>query len=208
MFICYSICIFVFFKCKIIHKMQGNSELITFVLLPILIFVARIVDVSLGTIRIIFVSKGYKYIAPMIGFFEILIWILAISRIMANLNNWLCYVSYAGGFAAGNYIGMLLEERLAIGYEQVRVITKKGATELIKVLRENGYGITSVKATGNYGEVAVIYIIINRKDMKKVIGLIQKYNPNALYTVEDIRSVSKQVLNYPNAGNIRSLKQK
>ena len=93
-----------------------ENGIFSYILLPQMIFLARIADVSLGTIRIIFVSKGMKRIAPLIGFFEILIWLLAISRIFQDLDNWIAYIAYAGGFAAGNYFGMLLEERLATNH--------------------------------------------------------------------------------------------
>lgn len=165
----------------------------TFVVLPLLIFFARIMDVSLGTIRIIFISKGYKSIVPIIAFIEILIWILAITRIMQNLDNWVCYIAYAGGFAAGSYIGMIIEEKLALGHELVRIITKKEAFRLVDMLRDKGYGITTLKAQGAEGEVAVIYVIVSRKNMNDVVSLIKEYNPQALYTIEDIRFVNKKI---------------
>jgi len=163
------------------------------IILPLLIFFARIADVSLGTLRIIFVSKGYKIIAPLIGFIEILIWIVAISKIIQNIDNWVCYIAYAGGFAVGNYVGMRIEEKLAIGYELVRVITQKDANNLVANLQKKGFGITTIKAQGTAGEVAVIYLIINRKKIEDVVEIIKKYNPNALYTVEDLRFVSKEI---------------
>lgn len=163
------------------------------VFLPLMIFLARIMDVSIGTVRIILVAKGYKKFAPIAGFFEILIWIIAITRIMENLDNWVCYIAYALGFATGNYIGMIIEERLALGYETVRIITKQAANNLIEEFRERGYGTTSVDAHGNLGAVAVIYVIVSRKKIKNVISLIYKHNPKALYTIEDIRYVSKDV---------------
>ncbi len=170
-----------------------NSELVTYVLLPLFIFVARIIDVSLGTLRIIFVTKGMRSVAPFVGFFEVLIWLLAISRIMQDLDNWVCYIAYAAGFASGNFIGMLLEEKLAIGHEMIRVITRKDATQLIEDLRATGYGVTSVKAEGIEGEVAVIYIIARRSMIKVVLDEINKFNPRALYTVESIKYVNKEI---------------
>lgn len=170
-----------------------DTPFFDFILLPLLIFVARIADQSLGTLRIIFVSKGMKNIAPFIGFFEVLIWIIAISRIMQNLDNWLCYLAYAGGFATGNYVGMLLEERLAIGHEMVRVITKRDARELTERLKKEGYGVTSVDAHGADGDVGVLYIIVKRSMIKEVLGFINFYNPRALYTVESIKYVNKEI---------------
>lgn len=165
----------------------------SYIVLPVLIFLARIADVSLGTIRIIFVSKGMKKVAPLIGFFEILIWLLAISRIFQDLDNWIAYIAYAGGFAAGNYFGMLLEERLAIGHEMIRVITKSEAGELVDVLKGKGFGVTSIKAHGVEGVVGVVYIIVRRSMVKQVLELINDYNPRALYTIESIRLVNREV---------------
>ncbi|MDX9772508.1 MAG: DUF2179 domain-containing protein [Bacteroidales bacterium] len=170
-----------------------NSELFTYLLLPLFIFFARICDVSLGTLRIIFTTKGMKRIAPLFGFFEILIWLLAISRVMQNLDNWVCYLAYAAGFATGTYIGILLEEKLAIGHEMISVITRKDATELISNLRGKGYGVTSVKAQGIEGGVAVIYIIARRSKIKMVIDEINIFNPRAFYTVESIKYVNKKI---------------
>lgn len=170
-----------------------NSDLVTYVLLPLFIFVARIMDVSLGTLRIIFVTKGMRRVAPFVGFFEVLIWLLAISRIMQDLDNWACYFAYAAGFATGNFVGMFLEEKLAIGHEMIRVITRKDATNLIGELRAKGYGVTSVRAEGIEGEVAVIYIIARRSMIKTVLDDINSFNPRALYTVESIKYVNKEI---------------
>lgn len=170
-----------------------NSDLVTYILLPLFIFVARIIDVSLGTLRIIFTTKGMKSVAPLVGFFEVLIWLMAISRIMQDLDNWACYIAYAAGFASGNFAGMFLEEKLAIGHEMIRVITRKDATKLIAELRAKGYGVTSVKAEGIEGEVAVIYIIARRSMIKTVLDDINAFNPRALYTVESIKYVNKEI---------------
>lgn len=170
-----------------------NSDLFTYLLLPLFIFLARIVDVSMGTLRIIFVTKGMKRVAPLVGFFEVLIWLIAISRIMQDLNNWLCYFAYAAGFATGNYIGMYLEEKLAIGHEMIRVITRKDATNLIANLRGKGYGVTSIKAQGIEGDVAVIYVIARRSTIQVVLDEINLFNPHALYTVESIKYVNKEI---------------
>lgn len=170
-----------------------NSDIFSYLILPLMIFLARIADVSLGTIRIIFVSKGMKKVAPLIGFFEILIWLLAISRIFQDLDNWIAYIAYAGGFAAGNFFGMLLEERLAIGHEMIRVVTKREAGELVEALKGKGFGVTSIKAHGVEGEVGVIFIIVKRSLVKNVLAIINDYNPRALYTIESIRMVNREV---------------
>lgn len=166
-----------------------QSEIYTYLILPALIFLARITDVTMGTLRIILVSKGRKSIVPILGFFEIFIWILAISRIMQNLDNVICYLAYAGGFAAGNYIGMLLEEKLALGDLLIRVITQKDATDLINSLNEQGYGTTSVEAMGLKDHVHIIYTIVKRTEFKKVVDIIHSFNPKAFYSIEDLRFV-------------------
>lgn len=168
-----------------------HSPYFDFLVVPLLIFCLRICDMTLDTLRIIFMTKGLKRIAPIIGFFEILIWIVAITRIMQNLNNWVCYVAYAGGFATGNYIGMMIDEKLAIGHELIRVITKGDATELADVLRADGYGVTTVKATGMQGEVGIVYIVATRKNQKQALKTIQQYNPNAFITIQNIHYVNR-----------------
>jgi len=162
-------------------------------ILPLLIFLSRVLDVSLGTIRIVFVSKGLKYFAPLVGFFEVMIWLLAIRVIMQNLNNAVCYVAYGAGFGMGTFIGILIEKKLAIGRSILRIITQKDATELISYLSSEGYGITSQEAQGSKGLVHVIYMVIRRHDYEKIAETIQRFNPKAFYTVEDVNLASEGI---------------
>ena len=170
-----------------------HSPLFDLVLLPLFICCLRICDVTLDTLRIIFMTKGFKRLAPVIGFFEILIWIVAITRIMQNLDSWVCYVAYAGGFAMGNYVGMLLDEKLAIGHELIRVITRIDAKDLAAALRAEGYGLTTVKATGMQGEVGLLFIVVNRKNQKHALEIIHQHTPNAFFTIENIHFVNRPV---------------
>ncbi|NIO29567.1 MAG: DUF2179 domain-containing protein [Candidatus Latescibacteria bacterium] len=163
------------------------------ILFAILIFVARVADVTLGTMRIAFISRGQRFIAPIIGFFEMLIWLLAIRQIITNLTNVAYYFSYAGGFAAGIFVGLYIEEKMAIGSRIIRVITKKDATDLIQSLSETGYGVTSIDAKGNEGPVHLIFSVIKRHDLPDYIRMIQKNNPKAFYSIEDVRFVSEGV---------------
>jgi uncharacterized protein YebE (UPF0316 family) len=165
-----------------------------YVILPLLIMLARIMDVSLDTIRVIMVAKGYRKFAPFVGFFQSLIWLITITRIMANLDNWFTYIGYATGFGLGTYVGMRLEGKLALGYELVRVITKADAGELIRSLREQGYPVTAVAGQGREGEVGILFIILKRSVIREVVKVIKKYNPNAFYTIEDMRFVSNHAL--------------
>jgi len=170
-----------------------GSGILTWVIIPFLIFLARVIDVTLGTMRIVFVSKELKYLSPIVGFFEVLIWLFAIRAIMQNLNNFACYLAYGAGFAMGTYIGLHIEKRLAIGKSLLRIITQKNSTELISELRLKSYGVTSMDAQGVKGKVHVIYMIIKRHDFKDVDDIIRNYNPNAFYTLEDIRLVSRGI---------------
>lgn len=170
-----------------------HSETFKFVLLPVLIFLARICDVTLDTLRIIYVSRGMKFLAPAIGFVEVLIWLVAITQIFNNLSNPVCYVAYAGGFAMGNFIGILIEEKMAIGTVVIRIITQKDAEALIDCLKENRYGVTHVDAQGAMGQVKIIFTIVKRKAINSVLEIVRGCNPMAFYTVEDVRSVRKGV---------------
>jgi uncharacterized protein YebE (UPF0316 family) len=167
----------------------------TWIILPLLIFCARICDVSIGTVRIIFVSRGKKIIAPLLGFFEILIWLMAIGKIMQNLTNVIAYVAYAGGFAMGNFIGILIEEKLAVG-----IITRKDASALIEKLKSMGFGVTSIDAEGNEGPVNIVYSVLKRSDLESVIVIVEKYNPKAFYSIEDVRAVREGIFPLKRAG--------
>jgi len=162
-------------------------------ILPLLIFLARICDVSLQTMRIVFISRRMKFIAPLVGFFEVLIWLAAIQQIMQNLNNVVCYIAYAGGFAMGSFIGIHIEKRLALGISLVRVITKKESNALVEHLRSKNYGVTSIDAEGGKGKVNIIYMIVRRREVERVIEIIRTFNPKAFFTIEDISQVSEGI---------------
>jgi uncharacterized protein YebE (UPF0316 family) len=170
-----------------------DSNFYAWILLPSLIFTARVADVSLGTIRVIFISKGLKYFASAIGFFEILIWLLAIGQIMKNLSNPVCYIAYAGGFAMGNFVGIWIAEKLSLGVVLIRVITRKNASELVNHLKTGEYGVTSVDGYGAAGEVKVIFTIVPRREVTSVVDLIKKFNPKAFYSIEEVGFVERGV---------------
>ncbi|MCU0472634.1 MAG: DUF2179 domain-containing protein [Bacteroidales bacterium] len=170
-----------------------DSNIFSYGLMPLLIFLARICDVSIGTMRIIFVSKGKKYIAPILGFFEVLIWITAISKIMQNLDNYVNYIAYAAGFATGNYVGMIIEEKLAMGIQMIRVFAHQNGPDLVQSLNSSGFGATSVEAHGAKEKVHLIYTIVQRNELNKVLGIIDNFNPKAFYTIEDVKSVNEGI---------------
>ena len=165
----------------------------TWVFLPLLIFLARLIDVSLGTVRIILISRGRKYLAPILGFLEVLIWITVVSQVVGGAQNIVAYLAYAAGFAVGNYVGMLIEEKLAIGTLVVRVILPRAETELIERLRTEGYGATYVDGHGSSGPVILIYTVVMRKELPRVVSLIQEDHPKAFFTVEELRSAQQGI---------------
>ena len=168
-----------------------DQSLVDWVIIPALIFLARICDVTLGTLRIVFVSKGDKTVAPLLGFLEVLIWLIAITQVMENLSNVASYFAWAGGFATGNFLGLRIEQKLALGQVVVRVITVDSADNLVDRLKGRGYRLTCVDARGTRGKVNLLFMIVKRKKLDEVIGIIRSFNPQAFYSIEDVRSVSE-----------------
>lgn len=165
-------------------------EFIPEIYIPAFIFFARILDVSLGTLRIMFVSKGLKGKATLLGFFEVLIWIIIVAQIFQNLTDWMNYVAFAGGFAAGTYIGMLIEEKMLLGVQIFRIIMNQDPSELIEKLRENGFRVTTVNAQGTSGAVRILFMVAKRKRWKDLTEIVTHYAPNSFYSVEDVKYVS------------------
>jgi len=181
-----------------------NSGLFTWIILPVLIFIARICDVSLGTIRVIFVSRGYRHLAPILGFFEISVWLFAIGQIMRDINDISIYIAYAAGFAMGTYVGITLEEKLSLGTVLVRVITKRDSADLIEALKEADYGLTTHAAEGAQGPVTIVFTVMKREDLPRVVGIIKEFNPHAFYSVEDVRHANEGVFPPRQGGGLRS----
>ena len=174
----------------------GISEgVFDYVIMPLLIFIARLGDVSLNTLRVMFVLNGKKNIAPILGFFEALIWLLAIGQIIQNIDNPVSYLAYAGGFAAGTYMGMSIEERLALGRVLVRVITVEPIPELIDFMKDRNYRFTNVGAEGRYGKVNLLFTVMKRDLLKEFIGKVKACNDKAFYTIESVKRISEDDLN-------------
>ena len=169
-----------------------HSPVFTYFILTALIFFARVIDVSIGTMRVIFVSRGYKSLAALCGFFEVLIWLIAITQIIRNLTNVRYYIAYAGGFATGNYVGMLIEEKIALGRVLIRVVTSKDYKGLMECLKSRNYRVTVLDAKGLYGNVKILFTVIPRHQIEQIVYLIKEFNPQAFYTIEDIRFVNEE----------------
>lgn len=171
-------------------------------LLPVIIFFGRIVDVSLGTLRIIFVSKGEKNKAPLIGFVEVFIWVVVISQILVRANDMVSYLSYAAGYAAGNYIGLLIEDRIAYGIVLCRIYTQKNGKELVQILNKMDVGATMTHGTGSTNEVDIIETVVGRKEFKKLVSTLNDFDSNIFYVVEDVRSKQNGI--FPKRRNMLS----
>ena len=166
-------------------------------MLPLLIFVAEVCVVTLGTLRIIFVARGQKVLAPVLGFFEVFIWLLAMCQIMQNLSDWTCFFAFALGFTLGNFLGIIIEKRLAMGTVFVRIITHLDAGALIDQLRAANFGVTSVEGQGATGKVQVVMTVVKRKQLPVVAALIEAHHPGAFYAVDDLQSACEGIFPTP-----------
>ena len=174
-----------------------DSNLYVWVALPIMVFFARVTDVSLGTLRIIFISRGKRNLAPLLGFVEVFIWITVVSQIVSHAHNILAYLAYAAGFAAGAFVGMYIEGRLAIGTQIVLAIIQDHANALIVHLHEAGYGVTCVDGEGANGPVKLIYTIVPRRNLEEVFSIIHQTHPRAFLSIQDVRSTQEGIFPIP-----------
>jgi uncharacterized protein YebE (UPF0316 family) len=158
------------------------------------IFVAEAFVVTLSTLRTIFLGKGMKVLAPLLGFFEVTIWLFAIGEVMRNLGDVRCALAFAGGFTLGNFLGILIEQKLALGSVIVRTITNKDTTALVAGLREAGYGVTSLPGQGTTGPVQVVFTVVPRRELDAVLAILKGFDPAAFYSVDALQAASSGVV--------------
>ncbi|OGN90190.1 MAG: hypothetical protein A2Y88_09460 [Chloroflexi bacterium RBG_13_48_10] len=157
----------------------------------LLIFILRVSDMTLDTLRVLFVMRGKKRIAWILGFFQSAIFVLAIGRVLTQLNNPLNIIGYAAGFATGNVVGMLIEERIAIGHVLINIISPRRGSAIVSHLRQNGYAVTELSARGKDGMVSMINCSVLRKQVDPVRELVNEIDPEAFITAEDVRPVRR-----------------
>jgi uncharacterized protein YebE (UPF0316 family) len=179
----------------IIQTLGISDALFDYLIMPLLIFMARVTDVSINTLRFMFMMNGKKNIVPILGFFEALIWLLAIGQIFQNVDNPLSYLAYAGGFATGTYVGMTLDEKLALGRVLVRVITPKPMPTLLEFMKEKNYRFTNVGGEGRYGKVNLLFTVMKRDQLQEFIAMVKATDEKAFYTIESVKRVSEEELN-------------
>jgi uncharacterized protein YebE (UPF0316 family) len=168
-----------------------SEEWFTILVLPLLIFVARICDVSINTIRIIYMLGGRRYTSTILGFFESFIWLMAIRQIFSHLDNWICYIAYPAGFASGILVGMIIEERIAYGKVIVRIITRKDVVNLIAYLNQQGFRYTRVNAEGPDGQETLVFTVMERERLEDMLVHLRNIIPTAFYTVERVKAAAE-----------------
>jgi uncharacterized protein YebE (UPF0316 family) len=156
-----------------------------------LIFLLRVSDMTLDTLRVLVVMRGRKAIAWILGFFQAAIFVLAISSVLKDLNNIANVFGYAAGFATGNVIGMWIEERLAIGHTHLRIVSSRRGSAIADRLREDGYAVTEVAGRGKDGMVTVLNCSVLRKNVDRVRKIINDVDAEAFITAEDVRPVRR-----------------
>ena len=157
----------------------------------VFIMAGRVVDVSLGTLRTVSVVRGRRGVAWCLGFFEILIWVFVVSKVVQNLDQPAYAVSYALGFATGNYIGLTLENWFAFGEQVVRIFTREGPA-ITAALRTERFRVTSFAGEGRDGPVQLLFIEAPRRAIERVIGSARRIDPTCFYVVDDVRAVSRR----------------
>ncbi|MFA7566933.1 MAG: DUF5698 domain-containing protein [Alkalispirochaeta sp.] len=159
-------------------------------LTAVFIFLARLMDVSLGTVRLIFSSRGYQKLAPLIGFFEILLWVVVIQQVMVNMSDWINAVAYAGGFAAGTYVGIGVEKALSLGDVLIRAIIPGSGGVLSGKLRDAGFAVTEINAGGRDGPVTLLFTLIPRRHFQSAKTVIESAGQSIVYSAEDVNLVA------------------
>lgn len=159
--------------------------------IPFLIFFLRLLDMSMDTLRVLYVIRGKRTITWILGFVQSCLWVLAITSVLANLDNVFNIISYAAGFASGNVLGMIIEERLAVGHGNLRIISARRGNAVGEGLREAGFGVTELPGRGKDGMVMIIDISVRRREVKDVYQLVNSIDPDAFITMEDIRPLHR-----------------
>ncbi|MDI6720170.1 MAG: DUF5698 domain-containing protein [Methanomicrobiales archaeon] len=178
--------------------MPLQSWFLPWVVMPALIFLAILTEVCFSTVRVIFITRGLKYPSIAIGFFQVLIWLLAIGQILQNLNNYLYFLAYGFGFSLGICAGITIEERLAIGRVIIRIVLREDAAPLLEYLKGAGLGFTRMPGRGAYGDVQIVLTVVDRHDVRAVAAAIERCNPQAFYTIESVKQVSDGI--FPQKG--------
>jgi uncharacterized protein YebE (UPF0316 family) len=162
-----------------------------FLISALTLFLLRLVDISLYTIRIMMVVRGRKRMAWIFGFFQSIVFVTALRAVLSDLGNWGKILGYAAGFATGVVLGMWIEGRLAIGYTHLRVISPRRGAELAEQLRQAGYAVTEVSGNGKDGMVSLLNCSVLRRKAPAAINIVEQTDPEAFITAEAVRAVRR-----------------
>lgn len=171
-----------------------NFDIISYILLPALIFLARLADVTVATVKLMFVVNNVRKMAAILGFFEALITIMALSRIIQDANNLPAFVMYAAGFASGTYVGMWIEQKMAYGNVLIRIISKDMPEELFQYMAEHRYRFSLVDAYDELGNTRVLFTVCKRSNAGALLAHLERVAPDAYYTVEGVKQASHDLL--------------
>jgi len=158
---------------------------------PLVVFLLRVSDVSLATLRMLLIVRNRRFLAPLIGFFEILIWVTAVGIVIQHLDSPLHVIGYAAGFATGNFVGLMIEERLALGLATIRTVVTEGGAGLAADLRNEGFGVTEVLGRGRDGTVEVLYSVVPRRQVGRALARIDRAAPQSFVVVDEPRRVQR-----------------
>lgn len=159
----------------------------------LMIFVLRLIQVALGTVRTILVVRGMRKWAALAGFVEVSIYVVAISKVLSDMSSIWNLIGYSGGFSVGTLVGMWIEDRIALGDTLVTAISLTKGVELADKVRQEGYGATHLTAEGQSGPVHQVEIVAPRKQVRELMRLINEVDATAFVTVTDARSVLRGV---------------
>ena len=151
---------------------------------PVIIFCLRICDVSLDTMRVLFTVRGQRLVAGVLGFFQALIWIVAVGNAIKHLDSIWHVLAYAAGFGTGTLVGITIERALAYGLATVRIVSSHGGVEIADALRARGYGVTEMPGYGRDGSVEIVNSVVQRQHLSDIIAIVEQYDPNAFVTAE------------------------
>jgi uncharacterized protein YebE (UPF0316 family) len=171
-------------------RFLADFDTYTYVVIPLFIMFARICDVSIGTLRVLFVSKGYRKLAAFLGFLEVMIWVLVGRQVLVKSTAMIHFVAYAAGFGIGNYIGLVIENMMSLGVVLFMTVLHKSNPEFLNFLKEHKIGFTVVEGEGAQENVKIVFSVVQRENLSKVLQAIKLYSPNAFYSIEDIRAAN------------------
>ncbi len=176
------------------YKYGGDTDTVgmqSALLGALLIFLLRLSDMTLDTMRLMFTMRGHKWLAALVGFMQAAIVVVAIAKVVRNVTNVWNIIAYAGGFACGILVGMTLEERMALGFSHLQIISKTKGDAVAEALRGAGHAVTVICGTGKDGAVSIVTCMVRRSDAKTIRALAEEVDPSAFLTGDEFRPLAR-----------------